>query len=112
MSFNTLLSHTITTYRNKPTGIGITKSFQINLLNVAALIQPVTAEYANKINEVFGRTYNLYLPLGTDVQISDKIIDQDAKEYRVTGSLKRNYGVSEPHLTFIITEQVTSTPDQ
>lgn len=111
MSFNSLLTHRITTYRNKPNGIGIQRSYMTQLLNVPAMIQPLSPEYAAKINEVFGRTYNLFLPLGTDVQMTDKIVDQDGKEYRITGSLKRNYG-GNPHLTFIISEQVEAGPDQ
>ena len=75
------------------------------------MIQPVSAEFASKINEVFGRTYHLFVPINTDIQIGDKIIDQIGKEYRITGSLNRNYG-RNPHLTFIMTEEVKANPDQ
>lgn len=111
MSFNTLLTHTVTTYRNLPTGVGIQKSYRQNLLNQPVMIQPLSAEYAQSVNETFGRSYNMFVPYGIDIQIADKIIDQDGKEYRVKGSSKRNYGSVE-HNTFIISEQVTSTPDQ
>jgi plasmid maintenance system antidote protein VapI len=111
MSFQNQLVHRIWTFRSQSNGVGIQKAFVENLVSQPAMIQPLSAEYAAKINEVFGRTYNLFLPLGCDVQIGDKVLDQDQKEYRVTASLKRNYGFNA-HLTFIISEQVTATPDQ
>lgn len=111
MSFDTLMTHTITTQRYSANGVGVHQSYQTYLQNVPCLIQPVSARYAKEINAVFGRTYNLFVALGTDLQTSDKITDQDGKVYQISGSLKRNYGANA-HLTFIVTEQVTSGPDQ
>src|SRR5580765_3497943 len=111
MSFTGLLIHQITTYRNRLTGVGIQRGYILNLQDQPCLIQPVSAEFANKINEVFGRTYNLFVDLTVDIALGDKIVDQDGKEYRVTGSQRRNYGASAPHLTFVITEQVKSGPE-
>ncbi len=88
MSFQSQLVHRINTFRNQASGVGIQRAYVANLTSVPALIQPLSAEYAQKINEVFGRTYNLFMPLGSDVEITDKVVDQDGKEYRVTGSLK------------------------
>ncbi len=112
MSFNSLLTHRVTTYRNLPNGTGIQKSYQQNLINQPCMIQPLSAAYAAQANMVFGRAYNLFVPLGTDLQLSDKLVDQDGKSYEISGSLKRNYGANA-HLTFLINETLTAgIPDQ
>lgn len=110
MSLLGLMEHRLTISRMK-SGAGIQRIYQSIKINQPCLIQPVTAEYAAKTNQVFGRSYNCFLPIGTDVEISDKAVDQDGKEYRVTGTLKRNYG-RNPHLTVWLTEQSKNTPDQ
>jgi hypothetical protein len=111
VSLYSVMVHTLTTKRMK-SGVGIQKTYQINLASQQCLIQPISAEYAAKTGLVFDRSFNCYVPIGTDIQIGDRGTDQDGKQYMVSGSLKRNYGVYGPHLTFILTEQVTSTPDQ
>lgn len=111
MSLYTLMTHTMNTYRLTATS-GIKKEYTANLINQQCLIQPISPEFAAKTGLVFDRTYNCFVPLGTDLQIGDKTIDQDGKEYRVTGSLKRNYGVYTPHLTFLLSEETGATPNQ
>ena len=111
MSFLSMLEHVITTSR-RGSGAGVQRLWQTNLQSVNCLIQPVSAEFASKTNNVFGRTYNLFTDTGVDIQIGDKIIDQGNKEYRVSGSLNRNYG-RNAHLTFILTEEPGgANPDQ
>lgn len=113
MSFDGLLEHQITTYRMLPNPLNANQSTsQINLQNQNCLIQPVTAEFAAKTGMVFGRSYNLLAPLEVDVQISDRVVDQDGKTYQVTGSLKRNYGFNTPHMTYYMTEESGATPDK
>lgn len=103
MSFIGLLQHQITTYR-RSAGVGIQRTWQTNLSEQSCFIQPVSAEFAVKTGNVFGRTYNLFTDTAVDIQVGDKVIDQSNKEYRVSGSLNRNYG-RNPHLTFIMTEE-------
>jgi len=101
----------INTSRNLPNGLGIQKSYQANLVDQPCMIQPLSATYSAQLNMVFGKAYNLFLPLGTDVIATDHITDQNGKKYTVTGSQLRNYGNSAPHATYIITEQVVGGPD-
>lgn len=110
MSFDSLMVHQINTFRLKA-GVGIQKTYQKNLINQQCMIQPMSPEYAAKSGMTFGRAYHCYVPLGTDIQMTDKLIDQDNKTYMISGSLKRNYG-SVPHLTFLMTEEVAAIPDQ
>lgn len=111
MSLYTLMTHTVTTYRLVAT-TGIKKAYIANLTDQQCLIQPISAEFAQKTGMVFDRSFNCFVPLGTDLQIGDKVVDQDSKEYRVAGSLKRNYGVYTQHLTFLLTEETGATPNQ
>ena len=76
------------------------------------MIQPLSPEYAAKNYNVFGRAYHLYVPLGSDVEIGDRVTDQDGKTYNISGSLLRNYGQHGQHITFWMTEEVGQTPDQ
>ena len=110
MSFPGLMVHVITTYRMQAT-VGIQSSFVKNLSNVNCMIQPVSGEFGKKVNDVFSRSYNLYVPTGIDIQIGDKVTDQLGKSYQITGSEERNYG-SIPNLTFTMNEEVKITPDQ
>lgn len=104
------LFNTITTYRLTAT-VGIQKSWRQNLISQACLIQPVTPEFAAKTGMVFDRTYNCMVEVGTDIQIGDKVTDQDGKKYQVTGSLNRNYGFNTQHTTYLLNEETQATPD-
>lgn len=101
--FTNNLTHRITTKRLQSTGT-MGKSYVVNLQDYPVMIQPMSAEYAAKLNMTFGRSYNMYTQLGADIKNSDTVIDQDGKEYRVNGSLRRNYG-GGAHITFYLTEQ-------
>lgn len=105
-----LMFNTITTYRLTAT-TGIQKAYQVNLTNQGCLIQPVTPEFAQKTGMVFDRTYNCLVPIDTDIEITDRAIDQDGKTYSVTGSLNRNYGYSVQHTTYLLNEESKATPD-
>lgn len=106
-----MMVHLMTTYRLTST-TGIKKTYQANLTDQQCLIEPISPEFAQKTGLLFGRTYNCFVPIGTDLQIGDKVVDQDSKEYRVTGSLKRNYGMYTSHLTFLLSEETGATPNQ
>lgn len=110
MSLSSFFVHTITVSRRLAT-TGFKSSYQ-TVGTFSCNIQPVTAEYAAVNGMVFGRTYNAYLSDAADIQIDDKLIDQDGKEYRVTGTQKRNYGYSQPHLTLMLSEEPTSGEDR
>jgi hypothetical protein len=103
MSFSTQLVHRITTSRLQA-GSGMQKSYAANLVDYPVMIQPMSAEYAAKVNMVFGRAYNMYTAVDADIKNGDKVVDQDGKEYRVSGSLKRNYGFNQ-NTTYWLTEE-------
>jgi hypothetical protein len=103
MSFQTQLVHRVTTYRLQ-SGSGMQKNYEPNLIDQAAFIQPMSAEYAQKANLVFGRAYNMYTTINVDIKNGDKVVDQDGKEFRVSGSLRRNYGFN-PNVTYWLTEE-------
>lgn len=105
MAFESFFVHTATISRLQQ-GVGIQSNYVEVESSLPCLIEPVTAEFASVTDMVYGRTYNGYFRLPADVQIGDKIIDQDSKEYRVTGTSKRNYGAN-PHITVLMTEQST-----
>lgn len=102
--------NSITTYRLKST-VGIQKSYVQNLVNQPCLIQPITPEYAQKTGMVFDRSYFCQTDIGVDIQISDRVIDQDGKKYQVTGSRKGNFGITTQHVTYLLNEEVQATPD-
>lgn len=112
MSLIDLLSDTIDIYRTTQ-GPGVQTSYGTAPLNsgLNCLIQPFTGEYFGKTNDAFGRAYNCFLPLGTDIMISDRVIDQNGKVYQVTGSFNRAYGQNTQHLTVTLTEEPTAGPD-
>lgn len=113
MSFESLLSDLIDVYRAQP-GAGMTTSYGDEPYNpgIACLIQPVTAEFASKTDFNYGRSYNCFVPLGTDIQISDRCIDEFGKTYQVAATLNRPYGSNVPHLTVILEEEPMEGPDQ
>lgn len=111
MSYSNFLIHRIEVSRLQ-TVSGFKQVYQVVEKTLPCNIQPVIAEYASVTGMVYGRTYNCFLKLGADIQIGDRVIDEDNKEYRVTGSLKRNYGNSAPHLTVVLTEQSAAGNDQ
>jgi len=110
MTLYSLLTQSATVSRLQQ-GVGLKSTYQVVEQSLACLIQPVTAEYAQVTGMVYGRTYNGYFKLGADIQINDRVTDQDGKVYGVTGSMKRNYG-SFPHLTILLTEQPATGADQ
>lgn len=103
MPLTSMFFHRITTYRLRA-GTGVQKSYTANLRSLPCFIQPMSAEFSTKIDMVFGKSYYCYTSLNADLKQGDKVIDQDGKEYRVSGSQKRNYG-SQPNLTFYLSEQ-------
>lgn len=112
MSLENLLSDTIDIYRAS-TGVGVQVTYGTAPYNegVACLIQPIAGEYFGKTNMSYARGYNCLLSLGTDIMISDRVIDEFGKVYQVTGTLNRAYGVNVQHLTVILTEESTAGPD-
>lgn len=112
MSFDSLLSDTIDIYRAQP-GAGITTSYGDAPYNsgVACLIQPVTEEYDSKTSMNYGREYNCFVPLGTDINFADRVIDEFGKIYQVMGTANRPYGFNVQHLTVQLTEEATQGPD-
>lgn len=106
MSLEGLFAHTIDIYRAQQ-GTGIKTSYVEYNSGVSCLIQPVSAEFASKTDFVYGRSYNCLLSLGTDIAISDRVIDQDGKTYQVNATLNRNYGINVSHLTVILIEQAS-----
>lgn len=107
-----LLQHTIDIYRAQA-GPGVQTGYGTDPYNggISCLIQPVTGEYTSKTDQNYGRQYNCIMQTGTDISISDRVIDQDGKTYQVTGSFNRNYGTMTPHITMILTEEAMEGPD-
>jgi hypothetical protein len=104
-----VLQHTITTSRLQTTA-GIRNEYTTNLTDYPCLIQPITAEFAAKTGMVFDSSYFCITQYPTDMQIGDKVVDQDGQSYQVTGSLNRNYGFNVPHVTFLLTEEMKKAP--
>lgn len=109
MSFESLLSDLIDIYRLAQQNNGIVTSYGTEPYNegVPCLIQPITAEFAAKTDYVFGRSYNCFVPIDTDIKISDRVIDEFGKTYQVNATLNRPYGAAVPHLTVLLTEEPT-----
>lgn len=103
MSFVSQLNNSLTTYRLAQ-GAGVTKTYALNLTDVAVFIQPMSAEYSAKLGMTYGRSFNCYTQISVDIKKGDKVVDEDGTEYRVTGSLRRKYG-HNPNATFWLTEQ-------
>jgi hypothetical protein len=61
---------------------------------------------------VFDRSYYCQVDIGVDIQIADRVVDQDGKSYNVTGSRKGNFGITTQHITFLLNEESQATPDQ
>lgn len=103
MSFLTMLQHRLTTYRLQ-NGTGVGKTYQPNLTDEPCLIQPMSAEYAARVGMTFGRSFYCYTAINADIKLGDKVIDQDGREYRVNGTMKRNYGLNQ-NMCFYLAEQ-------
>lgn len=99
--FDWMLKDTASVQRLKQ-GTGVQSIFTVESTE-RCLIQPVTGEFASVTDMVYGRTYYGFFRSGADVQIADKIVDQNGREFHVTGIMLRDYGGS-PHLTALMTE--------
>lgn len=103
MSYQTMLQHSVLTYRLKQ-GTGVGRVFTANLTDEPCLIQPMNAEFSARVGMTFGRSYFCYTNIATDIKLGDKVVDQDGKEYRVSGSMKRNYGFNQ-NMCYYLAEQ-------
>ena len=112
MSLESLLTDTIDIYR-AGAGPGVQTSYGNTPVysGVSCLIQPVLPEFGAKTDFIYGRLYNCLVPIGTDIQISDQVEDENGKTYSVTGTLNRGYGNTVQHLTVTMTEEATEGPD-
>jgi hypothetical protein len=114
MSLEALLSDTVDIYRVVG-GAGIVTSYNMNsplYSGVSCLIQPMVPEFTAKTDFTYGRLYRCLLPINTDIQLSDRVIDENGKTYQVTGTLNRDYGIAVQHLTVTMTEEAKEGPDQ
>ena len=113
MSFDGLMSDTIDIYRAQA-GPGVVTSYGDTPYNpgVPCLIQPVQGEFISKTDMNYGRPYTCLVAMETDLNLSDRVIDENGKTYQVTGSLNRDYGSpAVQHLTFMLTEEASQGPD-
>jgi hypothetical protein len=104
MSFFGMLTDTISTQRLKYTS-NTNSSYKTNLTGQPCLIQPVSPEFAAKTGFAFGKSFKCFLPIGTDIVMSDKVTDEFGNLYTVTGSLNRPYGMNTQNLQVILEQQ-------
>jgi hypothetical protein len=104
MSFNSLLTHTVSIY---PLGAdtGIKRKYTASpTTGVPCLIQPLTIQEAAYQGLTYGNSYKAFFQPASVINPSDKVVDQDGVSYRCVGIANRNYS-KNPHKTVILTTQ-------
>lgn len=93
MSITHLLTHTVSVKRSASAG-GVKHTYQpvAGLEAVPCLIQPLSPEDSATLADAYGSDFKGFFAAGTDIQIGDKLTDQDSRDFSVRGIRQRNYG--------------------
>lgn len=106
MSLNSLLNMTVDIYR-AGAGVGIQTGYSLLNEGVPTMIQPITGEMFSKTGMNYDKAYNALFPMGTDIIVSDRVIDNHGTTYQVTGFYNRPYGSGAvQHITAMLTEEL------
>lgn len=85
---------------------GIRTTWSSVATNVPVFIQPMQAEFAVQLKIARMRAFRMWLyNVSQDIQIKDRVVDQDGKTYEVRGIEKHNYG-EHPHLDIFLEQEI------
>lgn len=100
MSLASLLTHAVAVSRLVD-GAGITRAYEQVSASVPCLVQPLDAESSQQAGMSFGSAFRVWFLPDADIQVGDRLEDQQSRNYTVRGVNLRDYGINQ-HLDVLV----------